>query len=75
MSTRIMCSVGDPETGNSRVVEVEEGFDQVLELVIPLQQASSALEARQKLTLTRVDGGGRVFVRPEVVATIEEATD
>jgi len=71
--TRIVLAVEDPETRSSMVVEVEETFDRVLNLCIPLQSPASALEARQTFTLTRADGGGRVFVRPENVALIEES--
>lgn len=52
--------------------EVVEPFDRCLDLIYPLAQPSSALEGRSLLTFTLVDGGGRILIRPEAVAVIEE---
>lgn len=61
--------MGDPETGNSMVVEVREPFERVLSLIVPLEPASSALMARGAMTLTSSEGH-EVFVRPEVIVGI-----
>lgn len=70
MATRLTLSVAGDEPGVSKVVDVDESFDRCLDLVIPLEQPSSALQARERVTLTQA--GSRIFVRPEVVAVIEE---
>jgi hypothetical protein len=70
--TRIVLAVQDPESGNSMTVEVEEAFDRVLDLRVPVQQPASALEARANVVLTKADDGLRVFVDPNAIATIEE---
>lgn len=71
MSTRIVCGVGDPETDKSMIVDVAEGFDRVMDLIIPVNNPSSAIEARANMVLNQVEGG-RVWVRPEMVAAILE---
>lgn len=74
MRTTLLLSIAGPDDpGTSHEIEVTETFDRVVDVIAPLQQASSALEARSRIILTRV-GGGRVFVRPEVIAAITETT-
>lgn len=79
MATRIILAISPVATdeeskGGSASYNVEEPFDQALDLVVPLQAPSSALEARQKLVFNKT-AGGRVFVRPETVVVIEECDD
>lgn len=72
MATRIIMGVSDTkEAGVSAQRLVEESFDRVMDLIMPLEQPSSALQAREALTL-HAEGGDRIYVRPEAVVLIEE---
>lgn len=76
MATKITTSVGSAENPGASIEQIiEEDFDQAMELMIPLKQASSALEARENLTMTKRVDGRRICIRPEVVAVVEELGD
>lgn len=57
--------------GVSRTIELDEDFERVLGICIPLEQPSSALAAQAHYTLRRADGG-RVYVNPSTVVAVEE---
>lgn len=72
MATRITTSVGSTENpGASIAVEVAEDFDRVMDLIIPLQQPSSALEARTN-NLLHDTNGKRVFIDRGAICIVEE---
>jgi len=74
MSTRIMLSVAGAEVGASKTYDLADDFDAVLGRIVPTQAPSSSLEHRVNCTHTLKDGG-RVYVHPQLVATIEELVD
>lgn len=76
MSTRITLSVSSTESpGASAQVAVSEDFDRVLNLIVPINQPASALEARENLTLHSAEDGARIMIRPEAITWIEEDRD
>lgn len=71
--TKVLLNQAGPEReGTSLEIELQDGFETVLSAVIPLAQPSSALEARANFTFT-TEEDKRVFIRPEVIAKIEES--
>lgn len=79
MATRIVTSVGstDPDTvGCSIDYRVSEDFDRAMDLVVPLEQPSSALAAREAMIFNLIEDDEnherRVFIRPETVVLVEE---
>lgn len=76
MTTRINLSVAGPENpGASAVVVVQEDFDRVLNLLVPLNQPASALEARENMTLHSAVDGARILIQPRDITFIEEDRD
>lgn len=75
MPSRITVSIAETDAdkiGATIAREVEEDFDRAMDLVVPLEQPSSALQARENLTFHNSEDGKRMFVRPEAVAMVEE---
>lgn len=74
MITRILVGVSDSTGEGSREIFVVDDFDRVLNIPVPLEQPSSALAARQSLTLRKTDGG-RIFLQPNTITSIEEVEE
>lgn len=72
MPTRVAVVIGSEEdAGKSKVFELADSFDTVIERIYPTQQPSSALENRANLTHEKTDGD-RVLIPAHHVAWVEE---
>lgn len=75
MATRLALTVSSEEdAGRTKVFELEDDFETVLEGIVPTQQPASSLEQRKLLIRRKVDGG-RLLVPPPNVAWVEEIVD
>lgn len=75
LSVHTYSSGEDAAAGTAPVITVSENFSRVMDLVIPLQQPASALEARQRLTLTEHYTNQPLWINPQAVVMIQGLPD
>lgn len=71
VKTRLAVVVQSETGEGSKVFDLHDPFDTVIERLYPLQQPSSALEHRTNMVHFKEDGG-RLAVNPNHVAWLEE---